>query len=81
LSRLNDLIDPILIEYTLQASDHAAIRRCKLTAEYLVWLVVGLALFGITTILHVGASSLFDAVECAAGAVVKAANSSLGHVV
>lgn len=57
MSRLSDLIDPIIIEYVLQDPDQAAIRRCKLTAEYVVWLVIGLALFGITTILHVGVSA------------------------
>jgi len=57
LSRLSDLIDPIIIEYVLQDPDQAEIRRCKLTAEYVVWLVIGLALFGITTILHVGFSA------------------------
>ena len=57
MSQFNDLIDLIIIEYILQATDQAAIRRCKLTAEYVVWLVIGFALFGITTILHVGASA------------------------
>lgn len=57
LSRLSDLIDPIIIEYILQDPDQVAIRRCKLTAEYVVCLVIGLALFGITSILLVGASA------------------------
>jgi hypothetical protein len=41
----------------MQDPDQAAIWRCKLTAEYVVWLVIGFALFGITTILHFGASA------------------------
>ena len=57
MSRLNDLIDLKMIEHALQGTGKAAIRRCNLTAEHVVWRVIGLALFRNMTILHVGASA------------------------
>jgi len=47
LSRLNDLIDPIMIEHTLQALGKAANRRCKLTAVHVMWLSSGWPCFAI----------------------------------
>ena len=58
MSQLNDLmIDPTIIEHARQATGKATIRRCKLTAEHVVRLVIGLALFRNIEILHVGASA------------------------
>ena len=53
LSRLSELIDPAWIEQTLQATGKASIRRRKLPAEHVVWLVIGLALFRNLPIWHV----------------------------
>lgn len=53
LSRLCELIDPTWIEQTLQATGKASIRRRKLPAEHVVWLVIGLALFRNLPIWHV----------------------------
>lgn len=53
LSRLGELIDPTWIAQTLQATGKASIRRRKLPAEHVVWLVIGLALFRNLPIWHV----------------------------
>ncbi|SMC28733.1 Insertion element 4 transposase N-terminal, partial [Andreprevotia lacus DSM 23236] len=45
LDRLSTLIDPDWIEQALSSSGKASIRRRKLPAEHVVWLVIGLALF------------------------------------
>ena len=45
LQALNELIDPHWIAQALQATGSASIRRRKLPAEHVVWLVIGLALF------------------------------------
>lgn len=45
LDRLSELIDPAWIEQALHATGKASIRRRKLPAEQVVWLVIGLALF------------------------------------
>jgi hypothetical protein len=47
LSRLSELIDPAWIEQALQATGKASIRRRKLPAEHVVWLVIGLALLAV----------------------------------
>lgn len=53
LSRLSELIDPAWIVQTLHATGKASIRRRKLPAEHVVWLVIGLALFRNLPIRHV----------------------------
>ena len=53
LSRLSELIDPAWIVQTLHATGKASIRRRKLPAEHVVWLVIGLALFRNLPIWHV----------------------------
>ena len=53
LARLSELIDPAWIEQALQTSGKASIRRRKLPAEHVVWLVIGLALFRNQPIWHV----------------------------
>lgn len=45
LDQLSALIDPQWIEQALQATGKTSIRRRKLPAEHMVWLVIGLALF------------------------------------
>ncbi len=51
--RLCELIDPAWINQALQATGKASIRRRKLPAEHVVWLVIGLALFRNQPIWHV----------------------------
>lgn len=53
LSRLSELIDPKWIEQALAATGKASIRKRKLPAEQVVWLVIGLALFRNQPIWHV----------------------------
>jgi hypothetical protein len=53
LNQLSALIDPAWIEQTLQATGKASIRRRKLPAEQVMWLVIGLALFRNLPIWHV----------------------------
>jgi Insertion element 4 transposase N-terminal/Transposase DDE domain len=53
LSRLCELIDPQWIEHALAATGKASIRKRKLPAEQVVWLVIGLALFRNQPIWHV----------------------------
>lgn len=53
LDRLSSLIEPQWIEQALQATGKASIRRRKLPAEHVVWLVIGLALFRNQPIWHV----------------------------
>ena len=53
LNQLSTLIDPAWIEQTLQATGKASIRRRKLPAEQVMWLVIGLALFRNLPIWHV----------------------------
>ena len=53
LSRLSELIGPAWIVQTLHATGKASIRRRKLPAEHVVWLVIGLALFRNLPIWHV----------------------------
>ena len=53
VDRLSELIDPAWIEQALQHTGKASIRRRKLPAEQVVWLVIGLALFRNQPIWHV----------------------------
>jgi Insertion element 4 transposase N-terminal/Transposase DDE domain len=53
LNRLCELIDPNWISQALAATGKASIRKRKLPAEQLVWLVIGLALFRNQPIWHV----------------------------
>jgi Insertion element 4 transposase N-terminal/Transposase DDE domain len=53
LNRLCELIDPNWIAQALAATGKASIRKRKLPAEQLVWLVIGLALFRNQPIWHV----------------------------
>lgn len=53
LDQLNELIDPAWISQALQATGKASIRRRKLPAEQVVWLVIGLALFRNQPIWHI----------------------------
>ena len=53
LDQLSSLIEPQWIEQALQATGKASIRRRKLPAEHVVWLVIGLALFRNQPIWHV----------------------------
>lgn len=53
LSRLCQLIDPQWIEQALATTGKASIRKRKLPAEHVVWLVIGLALFRNQPIWHV----------------------------
>jgi hypothetical protein len=53
LNQLSALIDPAWIEQTLQATGKASIRRRKLPAEQVMWLVIGLALSRNLPIWHV----------------------------
>lgn len=53
LDQLSSLIEPQWIEQALQATGRASIRRRKLPAEHVVWLVIGLALFRNQPIWHV----------------------------
>lgn len=53
LAQLSALIDPQWIEQALQATGKASIRKRKLPAEHVVWLVIGLALFRDQPIWHV----------------------------
>ena len=45
LDQLSCLIDPQWIDQALSSTGKASIRRRKLPAEHVVWLVIGLALF------------------------------------
>jgi len=45
LDQLSSLIDPQWIDQALSSTGKASIRRRKLPAEHVVWLVIGLALF------------------------------------
>ncbi|WP_291921292.1 transposase domain-containing protein [Limnohabitans sp.] len=45
LDQLSSLIDPQWITQVLSATGKASIRRRKLPAEHVIWLVIGLALF------------------------------------
>lgn len=74
LSRLGELIDPAWIEQTLQATGKASIRRRKLPAEHVVWLVIGLALFRNLPIWHVVRQlnlSLGDTAPCVHSAAIQ----------
>ena len=51
--RLCELMDPTWIDQALQATGKASIRRRKLPAEHVAWLVIGLALFRNQPIWHV----------------------------
>jgi Insertion element 4 transposase N-terminal/Transposase DDE domain len=53
LTRLCELIDPQWIDHALAATGKASIRRRKLPAEHVIWLVIGLALFRNQPIWHV----------------------------
>lgn len=53
LSRLCELIDPKWIDQALAATGKASIRKRKLPAQQVVWLVIGLALFRNQPIWHV----------------------------
>lgn len=50
---LSELIGLSWIEQALQATGKASIRRRRLPAEHVVWLVIGLALFRNQPIWHV----------------------------
>ena len=54
LDGLSELIDLSWIEQALAATGKASIRRRRLPAERVVWLVIGLALFRNQPIWHVG---------------------------
>jgi hypothetical protein len=45
LDQLSSLIDPQWITQVLSTTGKASIRRRKLPAEHVIWLVIGLALF------------------------------------
>lgn len=53
LDQLSALIEPQWIEQALHATGKASVRRRKLPAEHVVWLVIGLALFRNQPIWHV----------------------------
>lgn len=53
LDQLSALIDPQWISQALGATGKASVRRRKLPAEHVVWLVIGLALFRNQPIWHV----------------------------
>jgi Insertion element 4 transposase N-terminal/Transposase DDE domain len=53
LDGLSELIDPSWIHQALAATGKASIRRRRLPAEHVVWLVIGLALFRNQPIWHV----------------------------
>ena len=53
LDQLSSLIEPQWIQQALKATGKASIRRRKLPAEHVVWLVIGLALFRNQPIWHV----------------------------
>ncbi len=53
LDGLSELIEPSWIHQALQATGKASIRRRRLPAEHVVWLVIGLALFRNQPIWHV----------------------------
>lgn len=53
LDQLSALIEPHWIEQALDATGKASVRRRKLPAEHVVWLVIGLALFRNQPIWHV----------------------------
>lgn len=75
LERLSELIDPQWIDQALQATGKASLRRRKLPAEHVVWLVIGLALFRNEPIWHVVRQlnlSLGDTPACAPSAAVQA---------
>lgn len=74
LSGLRELIDPEWIERALQTIGKASIRRRKLPAEHVVWLVIRLALFRNLAIWHVVHQlelSLDDAPLCAPSAAIQ----------
>lgn len=73
LEGLSELIDPAWITQALQATGSASVRKRKLPAEHVVWLVIGLALFRnqpIWGIVHKLQLSLGD-VQCAPSAAVQ----------
>ena len=73
LEGLSELIDPAWITQALQATGSASVRKRKLPAEHVVWLVIGLALFRnqpIWGIVHQLQLSLGD-VQCAPSAAVQ----------
>jgi hypothetical protein len=51
--RFSNLIDPDWIDQALQTTGTASIRRRRLPAERVVWLVIGLALFRNEPIWHI----------------------------
>jgi hypothetical protein len=53
LDQLSTLIEPQWVEQALAVTGKAAVRRRKLPAEHVVWLVIGLALFRNQPIWHV----------------------------
>ena len=53
LDQLSALIEPQWISQALGATGKASVRRRKLPAEHVVWLVIGLALFRNQPIWHV----------------------------
>lgn len=53
LERFSQLIDPAWIEHALQHTGKVTLRRRRLPAEQLVWLVIGLALFRDEPIWHI----------------------------
>ena len=83
LSRLQQDLDPAWIEAALQATGTATLRRRRLPAEQVVWLVIGMALFRNRSITDV-ASSLDIALPTpnggptAAPSAVSTARSRLG---
>lgn len=60
LGQINELIEPVWISQALQATGTASIRRRKLPAEQVVWLVIGLALFRNQPIWHIVHQRLAD---------------------
>lgn len=53
IERFSELIDPGWIDEALQATGTVSLRRRRLPADRLVWLVIGLALFRNEPIWHI----------------------------
>lgn len=74
LSPFSELIDPSLIEQVLQHTGKASIRRRKLPAEHVIWLVIGSALYRNSPIWYITEQLRLslDGKPCVPSAVVQA---------
>ena len=80
LEQFRELIDPDWIQQALEYTGKASIRRRKLPAEHVVWLVIGTALYRNRPIWYITEQMRLnlDSQACVPSAVVQA-RQRLGH--